>query len=71
MGLNVAISSNPLFLSCVQEPGAAPSACAGGTTSRARSARSGSAPASRPSGSVTETTTAGTTATRTDAVSSH
>ena len=54
---------------CSQVFRAALSVHVGGTTSRARSVHSGSVPAFPPSGSVTETTTAGTTATRTDAVS--
>lgn len=54
---------------CLQEFRGALSVHVGGTTSRVRSVHSGSVPASRPSGSVTETTTAGTIATRTDAVS--
>lgn len=54
---------------CVQEFRAALSAHVGGTTLRVRSVHSGSVPASQPSGSVTETTIAGTTVTRMDAVS--
>lgn len=55
---------------CVQELRAALSVHVGEITSHARSVRSGSVPASRPSGSVTEITTVETTATRMDAVSS-
>lgn len=54
---------------CVQVFSAAQSARVGGTTSRVQSARLASVPASQRSGSVTGTTTVGTTATRMDAVS--
>lgn len=54
---------------CTQEFRGALSVYVGGTTSRVRSVRSGSVPASQLSGSVMETTTAGTTVMRTDAVS--
>lgn len=68
--LQSALTDFSLFLTvCVQELNAAPSVRVGGTTSRVRSVRLASVPASRRSGSVTATTTVGTTAMRMDAVS--
>lgn len=54
---------------CVQVLKAALSVHVGGITSHVQLVHSGSVPASQPSGSVMETTTAVTTATKTDAVS--
>lgn len=59
-----------LFFLCPQELRETLSVHVGEITSRVQSVRSGSVPASRPSGSVTGITTVETTAMRTDAVSS-